>query len=199
MPTRWCPPTTRPPATTGISTSQRRGDHGQQRPAARRSWDSPADFGFDPTAYLNFIRNPDEPFLNDATLYVNNYASFTNTGVRSPGPDGRPSRPVHPPGGREISGTGSRSPPEVDPTTGLPRLIVGNHHRVYSGLDNNGTFETDIGSRPPTPSINRNGNLQLAQFYYGAAQPSSAAAQAAGALFYGGAENIGGQSSDPAC
>ena len=49
----------------------------------------------------------------------------------------------------------------------------------------------------PAPSVNRNGNLQLAQDYYVAAQPSSAAAQAAQALFYAGAENIGGQASDP--
>ena len=43
-------------------------------------WDDPACF-LTTTAYLNFIRNPDEPFLNDATLYVYNYASFTNTGA----------------------------------------------------------------------------------------------------------------------
>ena len=100
-----------------------------------------------------------------------------------------------PPGSNnEISGTGYQiALTEVDPTTGLPRLIVGNLTGIYSGLDNNGTFESSIGSSDATPSVNRNGNLQLAQFYYGAAQPSSAAAQAAEALFYGGAENIGGQ------
>ena len=44
----------------------------------------------------------------------------------------------------------------------------------------------------PLPGINRNGNLQITQFYYGAAQPSSAAAQIAGALFYGSAQDNGG-------
>ena len=108
-----------------------------------------------------------------------------------------------PPGSNsEISGTGYQvSVTEVDPTTGLPRLIVGNLDGVYSGLDNNGQFETYIGTSAganadATPSINRNGNLQLGQIYYVAAQPSSAAAQAAQSLFYAGAENIGGQSAN---
>ena len=35
----------------------------------------------DPTAYLNFIRSPNQPFYNnDATLYVNAYTAFWNTG-----------------------------------------------------------------------------------------------------------------------
>ena len=38
----------------------------------------------------------------------------------------------------------------------------------------------------------RNGNLQITQFYYGAAQPSTAAALIAGALFYGSAQDNGG-------
>ena len=98
----------------------------------------------------------------------------------------------------EISGTGYQILlAEVDPTTGLTRLIAGNLTGIYSGLDDNGTFEATIGSSTPTPGVNRNGNLDLAQVYYGAVQPSSAAAQVAGALFYAGAENIGGQASDP--
>ena len=47
------------------------------------------------------------------------------------------------------------------------------------------------------PGINRNGNLQITQFYYGAAQPSNAAAQIAGALFYGSAQDNGGPSRTP--
>ena len=47
------------------------------------------------------------------------------------------------------------------------------------------------------PGINRNGNLQITQFYYGAVQPSNAAAQIAGALFYGSAQDNGGPVSDP--
>jgi subtilisin-like proprotein convertase family protein len=164
-------------------------------------WLNPAIPALDPTNYVNFIRNPQDPFLEDATLYVENYASFVNTGGgASWTPFDTPTTGLFiPPGSNsEISGTGYQMLlSEVDPTTGLPRLIVGNLTGVYSGLDDNGTFESSIGSSTATPSVNRNGNLDLGQFYYGAVQPSTAAAQIAGALFYGGAENIGGQSSDP--
>jgi subtilisin-like proprotein convertase family protein len=156
----------------------------------------------DPTAYLNFIRSPNQPFYNDdATLYVNAYTGFTNTGF------GATFTPMDTPGGgqfippgsnTEISGTGYQvSLTEVDPATGLPRLIVGNLDGVYSSLDKNGQFQPFIGASTAEPSVNRNGNLQLGQIYYVAAQPSSVAAQAAQALFYAGAENIGGQSADP--
>ncbi len=83
----------------------------------------------------------------------------------------------------------------IDPTTGLPRLIFGNDQGVWSILDNNGTFETQIGSSNQLAGVDRNGNLQITQFYYGAAQPSSAAAQIAGALFYGSAQDDGGPAS----
>ena len=39
----------------------------------------------------------------------------------------------------------------VDPTTGLPRLIFGNDQGIWSVLDNNGTFETQIGSSDALP------------------------------------------------
>ena len=41
------------------------------------------------------------------------------------------------------------------------------------------------------PAKSRNGNLQLTQFYYGAVQPSQLAADIAGALFYGMAQDNG--------
>ena len=86
----------------------------------------------------------------------------------------------------------------IDPTTGLPRLIFGNDTGIWSVLDDNGSFETTIGGIDAAPSVNRNGNLQLAQFYYGAVQPSTAAAEVAGSLFYGGAQNLGAVSSTAA-
>jgi subtilisin-like proprotein convertase family protein len=225
-------------------------------------WINPATDIEDPTPYLNFIRNPDEPFLEDSTLYVVNYATFTNSGqgakwtpmdVPVTGQfvtsgsfqgsilDGSPvitglastsglvaGYPIFGTGipsgafieridsstsitisapasatateyiNPEISGTGYQTAvAEIDPTTGLPRLIVGSLTGIYSGLDNNGTFQTGTGDSSATPSINRNGNLDLAQTYYGAVQPSTAAAQIAGALFYSGNQNIGAQASDP--
>jgi subtilisin-like proprotein convertase family protein len=138
------------------------------------------------TQYVNFIRNPNAPFLANATLHVYNYSNFTNNGA------GALWIPF------DMGGTDYHSvATTIDPTTGLPRLIFGNDQGVWSVLDNNGTFETQIGSSDMLPDISRNGNLQITQFYYGAAQPSSAAAQIAGALFYGSAQDNGGPVSDP--
>jgi subtilisin-like proprotein convertase family protein len=137
-------------------------------------------------SYLNLIRLPGDPFVNDATIEVFNYANFTNNGA------GVTWIPF------DMTGTDyHRVVTMIDPTTGLPRLIFGNDQGVWSVLDNNGTFETSIGSSDATASMNRNGNLQITQFYYGAAQPSNAAAQIAGALFYGSAQDNGGPVSDP--
>ena len=93
------------------------------------------------------------------------------------------------------------------PAHGLPRLIFGNDQGVWTILDNNGTFETQVGQSAygvqlgaPTDqlaSVDRNGNLQITQFYYGATQPSTTAAAIAGALFYGSAQDDGGPVSAP--
>ncbi len=136
-------------------------------------------------SYLNFIRNPYEPFLNDSSLYVYNYENFTNTGA------GVKWIPFDMPGTAYQAAVA-----EIDPTTGLPRLIFGNDDGIWTELDNNGTFENQVGSYQ-TAGIDRNGNLQIAQFYTGAVQPSSVAAQAASALFYGAAQNTGVMYSDP--
>ena len=106
---------------------------------------------------------------------------------------------IAPGSNNEISGTGYQiAITEVDPTTGLPRLIFGNNYRDLQRPGQQGDVRDHHRQLDATPAVNRNGNLDLAQFYYGAVQPSSAAAQAAGALFYGGAQNIGGQASDRA-
>ena len=100
--------------------------------------------------------------------------------------------------GTGISGTGYQaSVAEIDPTTGLPRLIFGNSQGIWSVLDNNGLVQTTVGTSNPLPSENRIGDLQLAQFYYGAVQPSNVAAQIAGSLFYGAAQDTGVSGSDP--
>jgi subtilisin-like proprotein convertase family protein len=149
-------------------------------------------FGFiDPTPYLNFIRDPQAPFLAyDSTLLVTDYTSFQNNGA------GVTWIPF------DVPGSGYQaSVAEIDPTTGLPRLIFGNSQGIWSVLDNSGVVQTSNGSSVDTqnavPDVNRNGNIQLTQFYYGAVQPSSAAAQVAGALFYGAAQDNGAPSSDP--
>jgi len=141
---------------------------------------------FPGSSYLNYIRSPQDPFEAGATLPVFNYASFTNNGA---GVEWIPF---------DMGGTDyHRVVTMIDPTTGLPRLIFGNDQGVWTVLDDNGTFESQIGSSDSLATINRDGNLQITQFYYGAAQPSSAAAQVAGALFYGSAQDDGGPASDP--
>ena len=143
----------------------------------------------DTTSYLNFIRDPNQPFPSfDLTLYVYNYASFTNSGA---GVSWIPFDSLW-----GYTTDYHRIVTEVDPATGLPRIIVGNDQGVFSVLDDNGTMETSLGGTAIAAG-DRNGNLQVTQFYYGAVQPSSAAAQIAGALFYGSAQDDGGPVSDP--
>jgi subtilisin-like proprotein convertase family protein len=84
----------------------------------------------------------------------------------------------------------------VDPITGHARLIIGDDQGVFTGVDNNGEFQLGIGTQS-TASGSRNGNLQITQFYYGAAQPSNVASQVAQALFYGSAQDDGAPHSDP--
>ena len=91
----------------------------------------------DPTYYENFIRSPQAPFLANATLDVYDYSSFTNNGA------GVTWIPFDP-GGTDYHSVTTM----VDPLTGLPRLIFGNDQGVWTILDNNGTFETQVGPPP---------------------------------------------------
>ncbi|MBX6313387.1 MAG: subtilisin, partial [Isosphaeraceae bacterium] len=132
-----------------------------------------------PAPYLNLIRNPSDPFNANATINVINTARFNNTGA-----DAR-WIPF------DIGGTDQhRVVTLVDPLTGHARIIIGDDQGVFTAVDNNGTFQTGIGT-VEAPFGSRNGNLQITQFYYGAAQPSNLAAQVAGAMFYGSAQDDG--------
>ena len=148
------------------------------------------------TPLENFIRSPQDPFLANATLDVFDYSTFTNNGA------GVTWIPF------DLGGTDNQTiTTMVDPLTGLPRIIVGNAQGIWTALDNDGTFETQVGQSAsgvqlgspsdPLANVDRNGNLQITQFYYGAVQPSTAAAQIAGALFYGSSQDNGGPVSDP--
>jgi subtilisin-like proprotein convertase family protein len=97
----------------------------------------------------------------------------------------------------DIGGTDQhRIVTEVDPLTGLSRLIIGDDQGLFTGVDDNGVYKTEIGNTV-LPTGSANGNLQITQFYYGASQPSNPAAQIAQALFYGSAQDNGGPFSDP--
>ncbi len=130
--------------------------------------------------WLNLIRNPFDPFNANATISVVNSAQFTNTGANAKW------IPF------DIGGTDQhRVVTMVDPVTGHARIIIGDDQGVFTTVDNNGTFQNGIGTAE-SPIGSRNGNLQITQFYYGAAQPSNLAAQIAGAMFYGSAQDNGG-------
>ena len=113
--------------------------------------------------YLNFIRNPHSPFDSGSTLFVYNLGQFTNNGF------GATWTPF------DVSGTDyHRFFTMIDPTTGLPRIVFGNDQGVWSVIDDHGVQLAGQGvGTQPTPSMDRNGNLQITQFYYGAVQPSN--------------------------
>ena len=137
--------------------------------------------------YLNFIRNPRSPFDAGSTLFVYNLGQFTNNGF------GATWTPF------DVSGTDyHRFFTMIDPTTGLPRIVFGNDQGVWSVIDDHGVqlAGSSVGTQP-TPSMDRNGNLQITQFYYGAVQPSNTGVAASydHALFYGSSQDNSGPSS----
>jgi hypothetical protein len=82
-----------------------------------------------------------------------------------------------------------------DNLTGATRLIYGDERGINTYVDaGDGTKLTNVG-QAILPSGSRNGNLQLAQFMSGAAQPSSLAADLAGALLYATTWQIAGRTS----
>ncbi len=129
--------------------------------------------------YINLIRDPRTPFLANASVNVIHADSFTNDG------GGASWIPF------DIEGTDQhRIITMVDPLTGKTRIIVGDDQGIYSAVDDNGKFLFSFGNQT-LPDASRNGNIQITQFYYGAIQPSNLAAQVAGALFYGQAQDDG--------
>lgn len=144
---------------------------------------------FVPTNYINYIRDPGDPFNANATLLVGNLNQFANNGFGAtwtpfdvPFPEPFPPSPYP-----SSPASYQRLITMVDPTTGLTRLVFGTNRGVWSVLDDNGTqlYGQSVGSTP-TPGLSRNGNLQIAQYFYGAAQPSNVAVAASydQALFY---------------
>jgi subtilisin-like proprotein convertase family protein len=135
-------------------------------------------------AQVDMIRNPSNPLGGNGTFYVSNTASISNSG------DGATWIPF------DIGiGDYHRAISMVDPLTGLSRIVFGDDHGLWTVVDNgDGTLSSGIGTQA-APTGARSGNLQITQFYYGAAQPSSAAAQIAQALFFGQAQDNGSQHS----
>src|SRR5262249_37988969 len=138
--------------------------------------------------FFNVIRDPDASFLANNTLFTTNITGFNNDGgdIRWMGFNecGNFTTDQH------------RVVTMVDPLTHLARLIFGDDQGVFSGIDTgDGSLDPGIGAGSLGTGIDvfatgsRNGNLQITQNYYGAAQPSILAAQIASALFYGSAQD----------
>jgi subtilisin-like proprotein convertase family protein len=137
--------------------------------------------------FTNIYRNPADIFDPDSTVLVTDTASFSNDG----------SGAWYTPMDSFIGGTDVHVILAIkDPVTGLSRMIVGYDQGVATAVDDNGTTLAAIGTTKLTDGV-ANGNLQITQFYNGAAQPSALAAQVAGALFYGMAQDDGFPESDP--
>ena len=141
--------------------------------------------GTDPRLFgtINLLRNPNDLTNADSTVFVDNAGTFSNSGAGV--------RWI--PFGTLVAGTTDvhRIITLVDPVSGKARLIVGDDQGIFTGVDDGtGQLLTSVGNnRLPTGS--RNGNIQITQFYKGAAQPSALAAQIAGALLYGQAQDDG--------
>jgi len=141
------------------------------------------------SGYINQLRDPANPFLNPSSLQFTNVSNFNNT----PGQDITWM-------GFDGGGLGGTDQHELvayrDPITGETRLIFGDDQGIWAGTDNGtGNPIGDVGFASDVVG-DRNGDLQITQFYYGANQPSTLAAQIAGAMFYGTAQDDGYPTSD---
>lgn len=150
--------------------------------------------------WLNLVKDPFQPFLSNSTLQVANLGM--NAGARIPTltNDGAQIKWVFYDTAIDGNTDLHRMVAIPDPLTGKTRLIFGLDQGIFSVVDpGDGTtnFSTGIGTDllPADPS--RNGNLQINQFYGGASQPSQLAANIAGALLYGEAQDNGFPVSDP--
>ena len=140
-------------------------------------------------AYLNLYREPDNPFVSPSTLHFVGVTNFGNDGTDVSW------MPF------DAALDGSTDQHQLiamrDPLTGLTRLIFGDDQGVFTGVTlPDGTLVQSVGT-DQVPTGSRNGNLQITQFYYGASQPSTLAANLASTLFYGMAQDNGFPVSDP--
>jgi subtilisin-like proprotein convertase family protein len=160
---------------------------------------------------VNALRDPFQPFLANATLVAAGGSPLSPSNVGGPftntGQDIR-WQPFDQNAMLVDSTDQHRIITMRDPVTGATRLILGDDQGVFTGVDQgngqllesfgNVSNLTDATGNVPVVTGSRNGNLQITQFYYGAAQPSILAAQIGKALFYGNAQDDGFPVSDPA-
>jgi subtilisin-like proprotein convertase family protein len=161
-----------------------------------------------PSQWVNLISDPFNPFLTNSTILVSDTAQFNNQGY-----DLAQFLPFDGDGGGDFTGDWHQILSMKDPLTGHARLLMGSDHGVFSVVDpGNGSLFQSIGGvsnigipggTTPVITGSRNGNLQITQFYDGAAQPSVQAGELAalilgsGGLIYGNADDNGFPVSDP--
>ena len=160
---------------------------------------------------INLLQNPSEPFSQGGTVFTSNTLQISNGGSAATWiPFDQAFTYSNP--SFAVADTPSeyhRIIAETDPLTGQTRLIIATDQGgVYTAVDQDGTFRApDVNEQNidnglvfdnstttalnETPVGSRNGNLQIAEMYYGAVQPSQSAANIAGALFYGEAQGVG--------
>ena len=167
---------------------------------------SVSDPVFSPT--INLLQNPSVPFSIGSSVALGNVCVLSNSGANITWipfdsaftyTDAASTQAVTAPSEYHEILT------EIDPQTGLSRLIIATDQGVYSAVDDDGQFlQPNVNEQLPsggagalTSGLNepqagsRNGNLQIAELFYGAVQPSQNAANAAGSLFYGESEGLG--------
>jgi len=158
------------------------------------------------TDFLNASRDPNNPFTTNSTLQVQNVGVMTNNGTDVswqpffeslfPG-NLRDGGSAFAPTERTGLSNIHQVFPFLDPVTGQTRFIYSGDQGVYTGVDRGDGVLTTASGFDQLVFGSRNGNLQLAQLYSGAVQPSQLAADVAGALFYGMAQDNGFLVSDP--
>jgi hypothetical protein len=156
--------------------------------------------------YLNLLNDPYNPFLFNSTIQMADFGTGTTLGsILSQSNTGIQVKWIYYDAGvTTASGTVSSTDQHrvvamLDPLTGMTRLIFGDDQGIFSEVDpGDGTtnFLTGIGTASAAADSSRSGNLQITQFYGGASQPSQLAANIAGALLYGEAQDDGFPLSD---
>lgn len=147
------------------------------------------------TGWLNVFRDPFDPFRANATLHFTNVESVPGrVGIQNRGFGAV----VTPFTAGELGDNVRSLVTFLDPITRQTRLLVGDNQGISSILDTGVTsglgagagtdaanMFTSVTGFGPNGTQYRNGNLAIAQFYSGSAQPSQLAADIAGAMFYG--------------
>jgi hypothetical protein len=136
--------------------------------------------------YLSMLRDPLNPFLSPSSLQFTGTVSFRNDGSD-----------VFWQNFSFQAGNVNQLVQMVDPLTGNIRLLAATTTGVYSAIgQTDGNLQQDIGS-VTFPVADRIGNLQVGEITTTGAEPSTLAADIAGALLFAENPNIGLPASDP--